>query len=219
MVPPPQVPVKPFGVETVNPAGKGSEKPTPVSAIEVFGLVTLKLRLVLPPTAIDIAPKLLVMEGGFATVRLAVEVLPLPPLVDETVTELLFVPGAVPVTFTEKVQLAEAVSVAPDKVTDPDPPVAVIVPPPQVPVKPLGVETAIPAGKVSVKATPVSAIDVFGLVTVKLRLVLPPTAIDAAPKLLVMDGGEPGAEPTAFAGQNPASLSVTRTPVLTSYVQ
>jgi hypothetical protein len=77
-----------------------------------------------------------------------------------------------PVTFTEKVQLAESASVAPARLTEDDPAVAVIVPPPQAPVSPLGVETTRPAGNESVKATPVKLVPALGFVTVKFRLVL-----------------------------------------------
>jgi hypothetical protein len=91
--------------------------------------------------------------------------------------------------LTEKVQLDEAASVAPDRLTEEDPPVAVIVPPPQEPVSPLGVATTKPDGSVSVKATPLKLSPALGFMIVKLRLVLPPTAIAAAPKLLLIDGG------------------------------
>jgi hypothetical protein len=67
--------------------------------------------------------------------------------------------------------------VAPNSVTEFDPATAVIVPPPQEPVTPLGVETTRPAGNGSVNATPFSAtLFVPGLVTVKVRLVLEPAS-------------------------------------------
>ncbi len=44
---------------------------------------------------------------------------------------------------------------APDKLTVPEPVVAVIVPPPQLPLSPLGVATTRLAGNISVKPTPV----------------------------------------------------------------
>jgi hypothetical protein len=189
MIPASQVPVSPLGVETTNPAGSVSVKAIPARPPTVFVLVTRKLRLVLPPTAIIAAPKLLLIVGGFTTVTLAVPVLPVPPLADVTVTELFCTPGLTPVTLTEKVQLAPAARDAPDKLTVDAPAVAVIVPESQAPVSPLGVETTNPAGSVSVKAIPVRAPAVFGLVTVKLRLVLRPTPRVAAPKLFAMVGG------------------------------
>ncbi len=98
--------------------------------------------------------------------------------------------AVVPVTFTLKVQ--EAVrrkSCARQAHAEPEPATAVIVPPPQEPVRPLGVETTRPAGRVSVKATPVSEMVVFGLLMVKLNEVLPPTGMVAAPNDLVIVGG------------------------------
>jgi len=50
----------------------------------------------------------------------------------------------------------------------------------------LGVATVIPAGSVSVKATPVSELPAFGLVMVKLKLVVPFSGMVAAPKDLAM---------------------------------
>jgi hypothetical protein len=66
----------------------------------------------------------------------------------------------------------------------------VIVPLPQVPVSPFGVATTNPAGKVSVKLTPLSA-TVFpaGLVIVNVRLVVPFNGILAAPNALLIVGG------------------------------
>lgn len=63
-------------------------------------------------------------------------------------------PAAMPVTLTENVQEALAARVAPDRLSALPPAVAVIVPPAQDPVRPFGVETASPAGNVSLKATP-----------------------------------------------------------------
>jgi hypothetical protein len=83
-----------------------------------------------------------------------------------------------------------AFSVAPVRLTLLPPALAAIVPPPHDPVRPFGAATAIPAGNVSVKPTPVSGI-VFaaGFVRVKLRLVVPFRGIVAAPNVLVIAGG------------------------------
>ncbi len=103
---------------------------------------------------------------------------------------MLFTPVVVPVTFTENVQddpaPGDTVSVPPDRLTLPLPATAVIVPLPQVPVKPLGVATTTPAGKVSVNATPLSATLVFGLVMVKLNVLLVFTGILIGLKDLVI---------------------------------
>ena len=93
------------------------------------------------------------------------------------------------VTFTEKLQELLAARVAPVRLTEPEPAAAVIVPPPQEPVRPLGVATTKPEGRVSVNATPVRAVPVLGLVIVNVRLVVTFTLMLAAPKALVIDGG------------------------------
>ena len=66
-----------------------------------------------------------------------------------------------PVTLTEKVQDELAGIDPPDKLIEPDPATAVIVPPPQLPVRPLGVETVSPDGKVSLNPTPVRVVVVL----------------------------------------------------------
>jgi hypothetical protein len=67
----------------------------------------------------------------------------------------------------------------------------VIVPPPHDPVRPLGVETASPAGKLSVNPIPVSDIVlVAGLVIVKLRALVPLREIAEGVKVLEIVGGE-----------------------------
>src|ERR1700693_1869926 len=62
------------------------------------------------------------------TVRLALAVFPVPALVEVTCTLLFFTPVEAPVTLTETVHEPEF-SVAPDKLTVPEPAVAVAVPP------------------------------------------------------------------------------------------
>jgi len=117
------------------------------------------------------------------------DVLPGPLSVAVTVTELFFTPPVVPVTFTLKVQEVVLARVAPERLTLPEPAIAVMVPPPQEPVRPFGVETTRPAGRVSVNATPVSEVVVFGLSMVKLSEVLPFTGMEAAPNAFVIVGG------------------------------
>jgi hypothetical protein len=186
---PPQVFVTPLGVATIKPVGMVSVKLMPVRGTVAFELEIANVKLVLVPITTDAAPKVLVMEGGPTTVIFAVDVLPVPPLVELTVTELLTTAGVVPVTLTENIQLAFAASVAPVRVTLVAPAVAVIVPPPQVPVKLLGVETTNPAGMLSVIEMPLTEAVMFGLVMVKLRVAVPPTGIAEALKSLVIDGG------------------------------
>src|SRR5262249_14388224 len=65
MVPPPQLPLSPFGVPTTSPAGSVSVKPTPVSASGgVLGFWIMKVRLVEPLSGMLAAPNDLVIEGG-----------------------------------------------------------------------------------------------------------------------------------------------------------
>jgi hypothetical protein len=126
---------------------------------------------------------------GVSTVKLAVEVLPLPPLAEVTVTILFLIPAVAPSTSIEKLQDSPAESVTPDSLTVEEPATASIDPPAQEPVSPLGVATRSPAGNVSVKATPVNAVTGSGLVIVKLRVVVSFNRILAAPKDLVIEGG------------------------------
>src|SRR5262245_31761317 len=153
-----------------------------------------------PPSGIDAGAKLLAMLGGnvaMPTVSVALAVLPVPPLVEVTaVVVLVLLPAVVPVTLIENVQDPAAARVAPERLTLPLPAVAVMVPPPHEPVRPLGVATWSPAGNVSPNATPVSAVEALGLVIVKVSDDVAPTRIDEGTKLLAIVGGD-SAVPTA----------------------
>jgi len=87
---PPHVLVTPLGVDTTSPAGRVSVKATLVSGI-VFkaGLTNANDSDVEPFIGMLAAPNVLVIAGGAATVKLAVAVLPVPPLVDATVPVVL----------------------------------------------------------------------------------------------------------------------------------
>ena len=112
----------------------------------------------------------------------------MPPSVEVTWTLLFLTPAVVPVTLTETVQLALAASVPPERLMLPEPATAVAVPP-QVLFNPLGVATTNPAGRLSVKAIPVSARVVLGFWMVNVNDVVPFNGMLAAPKALVMVGG------------------------------
>ena len=90
MVPPPQVPLRPFGEETTKPAGSVSANATLVTDALLLGLLMVNVSEVLAFVKMDGAPKTLVTEGGDGafTVTEAFEVLPVPPSLDVTVTEL-----------------------------------------------------------------------------------------------------------------------------------
>src|SRR5207249_9142123 len=107
--------------------------------------------------------------------------------VAETLPEMLFfTPAVAPVTVTGIRQL----------LLEPiDPPVKLIVfgavvvsIPPQTDVGP-DVGTVIPAGRVSVNATPVSVVVVFEFVIVKVSTLVPPCGIVAASNAFEIDGG------------------------------
>jgi hypothetical protein len=83
-VPPPQEPVRPFGVEITRPAGSVSLKPTPVNVAVVLGLVTVKLKLVEPFSGMLAAPNAFARVGAATTVMEALEVFPVPPSVELT---------------------------------------------------------------------------------------------------------------------------------------
>jgi hypothetical protein len=137
---------------------------------------------------------------------------PLPPLSKAvTVTVLFFEPALVPFTLTEKVHEAPIASVALEREMVPVPAVAVMLPPPHDPVRPLGVETATPDGKVSVKAMPVSVDTlVAGLVIVKASVLVPLRAIEEGVKDLVMVGGnEPTISVAVALLPTPPSTDVT----------
>ena len=129
------------------------------------------------------------MVGGAVTtsdaVLLVVVVAPLSfELIGPVV--LFCTPGAMPVTFTENMQ-PFAASVPPEKLMTLVPAVAVI-DPVQVVLKPLGVDTMSPTGKVSLNEMPVSGVP-FGLMRVKLRVVFPFRGIVDAPNAFLTVGG------------------------------
>src|SRR5258708_245764 len=148
----------------------------------------VKLSEVEPFSGMLPATNALMMTGGATTVMLAFEVLPVPPSVEVTWTLLFFTPAVVPCTFTETVHEALAASVPPDKLTEPEPATAVAVPP-QVLLRLLGVATTSPAGRLSVKAIPLSATVVFGLLMVKVSDVVPFSAIVDGLNTLAIEGG------------------------------
>jgi hypothetical protein len=172
---PPQVLATPFGVATTIPVGSESVNATPVSpAVFADGFVIVNVNEVLLFVPMLATPNAFAIEGGPITVTLAEAPAPPPPSVEPTAPVTLFnVPAAAPVAFTPNVHEAFGASMAPDMITLPDPAVAKIDPPGQDPVIMLGEETCSPAGKVSPNPIPLSAVPVFGLVIVKLSVVVP----------------------------------------------
>jgi hypothetical protein len=187
IVPPPQLPVRPFGADTVNPAGRLSVKATPVSVVVVLLFWTVKLNEVEPFKATLAAPKALLITGGPTTVVEAFAVLPVPASVEITDTLLFFTPTVTPCTFTKTVQAPLEASVPPERLTVDPPEIAVAVPP-QVLLR-VGMDPTIkPPGRLSVNASPVRARLVFGLLMAKVRSVVPFNGIVAAPNALLIAG-------------------------------
>jgi hypothetical protein len=113
---------------------------------------------------------------------------------------LVCTPIAVPFRFTEKVHDVPGARLAPDRLIMFDPAVAVIVPASHEPVRPLGVDTISPDGRVSVNASPVSG-SVFGFVSVKLRAVgAKNNSTSESAKALVILGGINTTVSVAVAG-------------------
>ena len=154
---PPQIVAE--ALATVRPVGRVSVNATPVRAtVFAAGFVIVKVSEVVAFSEMLDGLNTLAIDGGATTLMLAEAVPPVPPSVDVTFPVVLFcVPAAMPVTFTANVHELFAAMVPPERLIVLVPAVAVIVPAPQVPVKPFGVEITRPAGNVSLNATPVSA--------------------------------------------------------------
>ena len=153
------------------------------------GLVRVKVSVLTPFTGMPVGLNALAMEGGATTLIEAEAVPPVPPSVEVTLPVVLFcVPAAVPVTSTEKVQEVLWARVAPERLMTLVAWVAVMVPPPQVPVRPLGVEITRPAGSVSLKPIPFSVVVVLLFWMVKVSEVEPFSGIEAAPNALMIPG-------------------------------
>ena len=96
---PPQVLVTPAGVATTRvPVVEGSVSlnAMPVRATVAFGLLMVKVRLVVPFSGMLAAPKAFEMVGGATTVIEALAVLPVPAFVEVACTLLFFTPAVVP---------------------------------------------------------------------------------------------------------------------------
>jgi hypothetical protein len=122
-----------------------------------------------------------------ATVREALAVFPVPPLVEVTEAESLKTPVVVAATLTTTAQVEPAVRVAPANATEVDPAVAVAVPP-QRELSPFGVATTSPAGSVSLNASPVNPTP-LGLLKVNVSEVEPLRPMVESLKAMAMTGG------------------------------
>src|SRR5260370_1298156 len=132
------------------------------------------------------------MVTGATTRRVAVLlVAPVPPLVELTVPVVFdTVPATVPVTFTTIVHVLPGVAMVPPARLMVVVLAAAVTAPPQLLVTPGVLATCRPLVSVSLKAMPFSAVVLAaGLVMVKVRVVVPFSGIEAAPKALLMVGG------------------------------
>jgi hypothetical protein len=203
MVPPPHDPVRPFGVATTKPPGRGSLNPMFDSEAPELGFCTVNESDVVPPTGIVAAPNTFEIEGGTAaavTPKVALAVEPVPPFVEVTApVVLLALPGVLLVTFTVAVHVVPGLIVAPLKERADAPDAGANVALLQFVVAPAGDATVMPEGKVSVKLTPLSASGFAPeFPSVKVRVVVPPAAIETAPKSFEIVGG-PSTDSVAVA--------------------
>lgn len=149
-----QDPDRALGVETTNPAGRLSTNPTAFLVDELL-FETVNARDVVPFTGMVDAPKLFTTTGGSVTVNAAFDTALIPPSLEFSWTELFLTPPVVPTTLTEKTHPVPAPKVPPARLTLLEPATLVTVPPQDEPTKLTGVDTTKPAGKLSVKASPV----------------------------------------------------------------
>ena len=166
----------------------------------------------------------MLIVGGAITVNVSLAVPPVPPSVEVTALVVLTcAPALMPVTLTEKVHdeaaSGDAVNVPPDKLTVEGEPgglltVAVIVPLPQEPTTVVDASFR-PAGKLSVNATPLSALAVFGLVTVKLSVLLPFRGTLLGLNDLLMVGGATTVRVSEAVPPVPPSVELTALVVFT----
>jgi len=140
-----------------------------------------------PPTGIVSAPKTFDSDGGFTvaafTLSDALAVEPVPPFVELTGPVVLFAtPVVLLVTFTVAVHDVPTLIVAPlNEIVD-APAAGANVAPLQLVVAPAGEATVMPAGRESLKLTPVSASGFAPeFPSVNVNVVVPPALIDDAP--------------------------------------
>src|SRR5579871_617483 len=118
----------------------------------------------------------------------AVEVLPVPPFLDDTLTLLVSTPAVVPVTFTFTVHEVPGAKDTPERVTELLPATADGLVE-HVELRLFGVATTKPAGKLSVKAMPFRVLTEFGLVIVNVNPEVPFKGMLVGLNAFVIEGG------------------------------
>jgi hypothetical protein len=157
----------------------------------VFEFVIVKLNEVEPPCKILVCPNNSPIDGWLSTVKLADAAVPLPSLVElNALVVLVYEPAVAAVTLILKMHCDPAATVPPERLIEPLPAIAVIVPPPHDPVRPFGVATTRPDGRVSVNARPVAPVELSVFVTVKISWLVPPGAMVEGLNKIPSVGGE-----------------------------
>ena len=196
---------------TCTPDGKVSLNTTPVNEVGP-GLVTVKVRVLVPLIMMVVGEKALLMAGVPITRIDADAVLPEPPSVEDILPVVFVtVPATVPVTFTLIVQDSPTPSVPLATVIELSPAEAEMVGMVLQVVTEFGVAaTCRPPVKLSVKPTPVSGMELTaGLVSVKVRVLVALIMMEVGEKALLIAGG-PAAEIVAYAAfPSPPSVEVT----------
>ncbi len=183
---PPQVFTRPFGLATATPTGSVSVKARPDCAGLPAPLAIVKVSVEVPSRPIAAGAKALPRVVP-TTENDAFAVAAVRPPARPDMFALLFtyVPSTPAVTLTVAVQVATpAASAPPESVTEPAPADGAKVAP-HVFDAAGAAATVTPAGSVSVKPRPVTAWDPAGLVSVKVRVVVPPAAMAVGAKALV----------------------------------
>lgn len=179
--------------DTCRPAGRESVKETFVRAALILGLVMVNVRVLVPLTAIASGEKDLLMVRPVVTVRVAVAVLPVPPLVEVTAPLVLTLsPLVVGVTLTLTTHVPPVAMVPLENVSE----VALAagekvgVPHPEVLAEGVAATFRL-AGRESLKAIPVRAMEFSGgLVIVNVSLLTPFMGMVTGRNAFEMKGGE-----------------------------
>jgi hypothetical protein len=180
---------------TVNPAGKVSTSGAESIAAEPLGLLSVMVRSEVPPTLIEAGVNDFAKDGGTGgsgeTVSVATAGAVLFPLLvcrEPAKSELKKLPAAGAVRSTVTTHEPPAGMAPPVSVTVPLPTAAVTVPPQVVTPTP---ETMTPLGNVSVNGVVKPASVALGLLSVMVRIVVPPATIEAGVKDLFKVGETP----------------------------
>ena len=190
-------PTKVCAAVLVRFAGRASVKRMSVSP-SAFGLVIVKVTIEVPPVAIELGAKVLVIVGGAYTIRFAVAAAPGFAAVCVLVTVLVVFgcPVATLMTLevtgdTVMVQVSPAFSVLSDsvKLVLPATTLVGVTTPAQVSTT-AGAAPSAMFTSGSLHTTVVSAVPAFGLVSVNWIEVVPPVWIEPGTKFLVSTGGE-----------------------------